>query len=248
MAGVLIVTGGSRGIGAEICRLAGKAGYGVCVNYVSDRDSAMSVAEDVENAGGKAVVYGGDVSQEADVKSMFRLVDQELGRVTALVNNAGIVSKVSKVEEMDAERINRLLAINVTGVFLCVREAILRMSTAHDGEGGAIVNMSSAAARLGSPGEFVDYAASKGAIDSMTIGLSKELGDQGIRVNAVRPGLIETEIHASAGAPDRVERFKDGVPMRRAGSASEVAQAAMWLLSEDASYVNGALLDVTGGR
>lgn len=248
MAGVLIVTGGSRGIGAEICRLAGKAGYAVCVNYQSNRDAAMAVAEDVEAGGGKAIVYGGDVSQESDVKSMFRLVDQELGTVTALVNNAGIVTKVSKVEEMDAERINRLLAINVTGTMLCVREAVLRMSTAHGGEGGVIVNMSSAASRLGSPNEFVDYAASKGAIDSMTIGLSKELGDQGIRVNAIRPGLIDTEIHASAGAPDRVERFKDAVPMKRAGSAEEVAKAAIWLMSDDSSYINGALLDVAGGR
>ncbi|ANK82373.1 MAG: NAD(P)-dependent oxidoreductase [Rhizobiales bacterium NRL2] len=248
MAGVVIVTGGSRGIGAEICRLAGKAGYSVCVNYQSDREAAQNVAELVEAAGGKAIICGADVAQESDVKSMFRLVDQELGTITALVNNAGIVGKVGKVEELDAERINRMLAVNVTGAFLCVREAVLRMSTAHDGKGGVIVNMSSAAARLGSPGEFIDYAASKGAMDSMTIGMAKELGDQGIRVNAIRPGLIDTEIHASAGAADRVERFKDSVPMKRAGSAEEVAKAALWLMSEDSSYVNGALVDVAGGR
>lgn len=248
MAGVVIVTGGSRGIGAEICRLAGKAGYSVCVNYNKDREAAENVAELVEAGGGKAIVCAADVAQESDVKSMFRLVDQELGTVTALVNNAGIVGKVGKVEELDAERINRMLAVNVTGAFLCVREAVLRMSTAHDGKGGVIVNMSSAASRLGSPGEFIDYAASKGAMDSMTIGMAKELGDQGIRVNAIRPGLIDTEIHASAGAADRVERMKDGVPMKRAGSAEEVAKAALWLMSEDSSYVNGALVDVAGGR
>ncbi|WP_416896521.1 MAG: SDR family oxidoreductase [Minwuia sp.] len=248
MAGVVIVTGGSRGIGAQVCRLAAAQGYAVCVNYTSKRDAALEVVKQIEDAGGQAIAHGCDVSDETGVKSMFRLVENELGKVTALVNNAGIVQPISRVDEMDAERLSRILAVNVTGSFLCAREAIKRMSTKHGGEGGIIVNMSSAAARLGSPNEFVDYAATKGAIDTFTLGLSREVGPEGIRVNAVRPGLIETEIHASAGDADRVERFKDNVPMKRAGSAAEVAEAVAWLLSDGASYVNGALIDVAGGR
>lgn len=248
MAGVVIVTGGSRGIGAEVCRLAAEAGFDVCVNYNKDREAALEVVEAIREMGQNAIAFGGDVSQETDVKSMFREVDNELGTVTALVNNAGIISKIARVDQMDAARINHILSVNVTGAFLCAREAILRMSTKHGGEGGVIVNMSSAAARLGAPNEFVDYAATKGAMDSFTIGLSKEVGPEGIRVNAVRPGLIETEIHASAGDAGRVERFKDGVPMQRSGSAEEVAKATVWLLTDGASYVSGALLDVAGGR
>lgn len=248
MAGVVIVTGGSRGIGAAVCLLAAEAGFAVCVNYTRDREAALAVVKSIEAAGGKAIAYGADVSQESDVQSMFREVDNELGPLTALVNNAGIVSPISRVDEMTAERLNNILAINVTGSFLCAREAIKRMSTKHGGMGGVIVNMSSAAARLGSPNEFIDYAATKGAIDSFTLGLSKEVGPEGIRVNAIRPGLIDTEIHASAGDAGRVERFKDAVPMKRSGSATEVAEATVWLLTEGASYVSGALLDVAGGR
>jgi len=248
MSGVVIVTGGSRGIGAEVCRLAAEAGYAVCVNYANDRESALKVVETITEAGGKAIAYAADVSQESDVKSMFRETENELGPVTALVNNAGIISPIARVDEMDAERLNRILAVNVTGAFLCAREAILRMSSKHGGTGGVIVNMSSAAARLGSPNEFVDYAASKGAMDTFTLGLSKEVSSEGIRVNAVRPGLIDTEIHASAGDAGRVERFKDAVPMKRSGSAEEVAKATVWLLTDGASYVSGALLDVAGGR
>lgn len=248
MAGVVVVTGGSRGIGAEVCRLAADAGYAVCVNYNRDRDAAMSVVETIEAAGGRAIAFGANVAEEADVKSMFREVDNELGPLTALVNNAGIISPTGRVDQMDAERLNRILAVNVTGAFICAREAVLRMSTKHGGKGGVIVNMSSAAARLGAPGEFVDYAATKGAMDAFTIGLSKEVGPEGIRVNAVRPGLIETEIHASAGDAERVDRLKGGVPMQRSGSAEEVAEATVWLLTQGASYVSGALLDVAGGR
>lgn len=248
MAGVVVVTGGSRGIGAEVCRLAADAGYAVCVNYNHDRDAALAVVEAIEAAGGRAIAYGANVAEESDVKSMFREVDNELGPLTALVNNAGIISPTGRVDGMDADRLNRILAVNVTGAFICAREAILRMSTKHGGKGGVIVNMSSAAARLGAPGEFVDYAATKGAMDAFTIGLSKEVGPEGIRVNAVRPGLIETEIHASAGDAERVDRLKGGVPMQRSGSATEVAEATVWLLTEGASYVSGALLDVAGGR
>lgn len=248
MAGVVVVTGGSRGIGAEVCRLAAAAGYAVCVNYNSDREAALSVVETIKAAGGEAIAFGANVAEEADVKSMFREVDNELGPLTALVNNAGIVSPISRVDEMDAERLNNILAINITGAFICAREAIQRMSTKHGGKGGVIVNMSSAAARLGSPNEFVDYAATKGAMDTFTLGLSKEVGPEGIRVNAIRPGLIDTEIHASAGDAGRVERFKDAVPMKRSGSAAEVAEATVWLLTEGASYVSGALIDVAGGR
>jgi NAD(P)-dependent dehydrogenase (short-subunit alcohol dehydrogenase family) len=248
MAGVVVVTGGSRGIGAEVCRLAAEAGNAVCVNYNSDREAALSVVETIEATGGRAIAFGANVAEESDVKSMFREVDNELGTLTALVNNAGIISPTGRVDGMDAERLNRILTVNVTGAFICAREAILRMSTKHGGNGGVIVNMSSAAARLGAPGEFVDYAATKGAMDAFTIGLSKEVGPEGIRVNAVRPGLIETEIHASAGDAERVDRLKGGVPMQRSGSAAEVAEATVWMLTEGASYVSGALLDVAGGR
>ncbi|MDF1720832.1 MAG: SDR family oxidoreductase [Minwuia sp.] len=245
---VLLVTGGSRGIGAEVARLAGAKGYKVCVNYARNKAAAQDVVKAIQDAGGDAMMAHADVAEEADVKAMFRLVDQEFGPVTALVNNAGIIDQSGKVADMTAERINRILSVNVTGSFLCAREATRRMSTEHDGQGGAIVNVSSAASRLGSPGEFIDYAASKGAMDTFTIGLAKELAMEGIRVNAVRPGLIDTEIHASAGDADRVERFRTAVPMQRVGSAREVAEAVLWLLSDAASYVTGSFIDVSGGR
>ena len=245
---VMIVTGGSRGIGAATAIMAAEHGYAVCVNYVRNHTAAMAVVEVIEKSGGRAIALGGDVASEADVITLFEEVDRILGPLTALVNNAGILATQQRVEAMDAARLNRILGTNVTGSFICAREAIRRMSTRHGGSGGGIVNLSSAAARLGAAGEYVDYAASKGAIDTMTIGLARELAAEGIRVNAVRPGIIDTDIHASGGVPDRVERLKDAVPMRRGGQASEVAAAILWLLSEHSSYVTGAIIDVTGGR
>ena len=248
MAGVMIVTGASRGIGVATARLGAKRGYQVCVNYNRNQEAADAVVEDIQAAGGTAIAVGADVGSEADVVRLFREVDQELGPLTALVNNAGIINPVGRVEAYSASRVNDLLRINVTGCFLCAREAIKRMSTAHGGKGGGIVNVSSSAARLGAPNEFIDYAASKGAVDAMTIGLAKEVATEDIRVNAVRPGLIETEIHASAGAPERVENLIGGVPMQRSGQAEEVAEAVLWLLSADAAYVTGSFIDVSGGR
>ena len=246
--GVLVVTGGGRGIGAATARLAAKRGYSVCVNFLRDRASADRVVQDIREAGGTAIAVAGDVSLEKDVLSLFRECDRSLGQLTALVNNAGIVERQSRVEAMDAPRLQRMFATNVVGPFLCAREAIKRMSTKHGGKGGAIVNISSGAARLGSPGEYVDYAASKGAVDTMTIGLAKELAGEGIRVNCVRPGFVNTEIHASGGEPDRIERLRDSIPMKRGGEPAEVARAILWLLSDEATYSTGAILDVTGGR
>lgn len=245
---VLLVTGGSRGIGAATAILAAERGYAVCVNYTRNRDAAEGVADAITTAGGRATVVQADVAVEADVMRMFEHVDRELGVLTALVNNAGILEIQRRVELMDAARLTRVLATNVIGSFICAREAIRRMSTKHGGSGGAIVNLSSVAARLGAPGEYVDYAASKGAIDTFTVGLARELATEGIRVNAVRPGIIITDIHASGGVPDRVERMKDIVPMKRGGDAQEVATAILWLLSNEASYVTGTILDVSGGR
>jgi len=242
---VLVVTGGGRGIGAETARLAAERGYAVAVNYRENRDAAVSL---IKKLGGKAIAVQGDVASEADVVRLFETVDRELGRVTALVNNAGIVDRGMRVADMTAERIARMFAINVTGSFLCAREAVKRMSTRAGGRGGAIVNVSSIAARLGGAGEYVDYAASKGAIDTFTVGLAKEVGADGIRVNAVRPGVIRTEIHLASGDPARVERIGATAPLQRAGEAEEVARAIVWLLSEEASYMTGALVDVTGGR
>ncbi len=245
---ILLVTGGSRGIGAETARLAGRRGYAVCVNYRQRSDAAAEVVRDIEAAGGRAIAMQADVAVEADVVRMFETVDKELGRLTALVNNAGILETQMRVEGMDAARINRILAANVTGSFICAREAVLRMSTKHGGSGGNIVNVSSGASRLGSPGEYVDYAASKGAIDTLTIGLSREVAEEGIRVNAVRPGFIDTDIHATGGEPNRLERVKHFVPLKRGGRVEEVAYAILWLLSDEASYTTGAFIDVTGGK
>jgi NAD(P)-dependent dehydrogenase (short-subunit alcohol dehydrogenase family) len=248
MSKIIIVTGSSRGIGAATAVLAAQRGYAVCVNYLHNRMAAMTVVKTIEQMGGRAIAAQGDVASEADVIRVFDEVDRTLGTLSALVNNAGILATHQRVEAMDAVRLNRILATNVTGSFICAREAIKRMSIRHGGAGGAIVNLSSAAARLGSPGEYVDYAASKGAIDTMTIGLAREVAAEGIRVNAVRPGIIDTNLHASGGVPDRVERLKDAVPMRRGGTADEVAAAVLWLLSDEASYVTGSIIDVTGGR
>ncbi|WP_027037434.1 SDR family oxidoreductase [Mesorhizobium ciceri] len=245
---VLLVTGGSRGIGAAICRFGSKAGYRVAVNYAANQDAAEALVAEIEAAGGEAFAVKGDVGSEADIVAMFEAVDRAYGRLDALVNNAGIVDVKARVDEMDVSRLERMMRINVVGSFLCAREAVKRMSTRHGGSGGSIVNISSAAAVLGSPGEYVDYAASKGAIDTFTIGLAREVALEGIRVNAVRPGIIDTDIHASGGQPDRVERFRDLLPMKRAGKADEVAGAVLYLLSDAASYTTGAILNVSGGR
>ena len=248
MAPVVIVTGGSRGIGAATARLAAQRGYDVCVNFVRNREAAESVVADCRASGVRAIFVQADVAREEDVVRLFRTVDEQLGMVSALVNNAGILERQMRVESMDAGRIERVLAANVVGSLLCCREAVRRMSTRHGGSGGAIVNVSSVAATTGAPGEYVDYAAAKGAVDSLTRGLSKEVANEGIRVNAVRPGFIYTDIHASGGEPERVERVKSFVPMQRGGQPEEVAAAILWLLSDEASYVTGAFVDIAGGR
>lgn len=248
MQNVLIITGGSRGIGAATAKLAAARGYAVCVNYHRSRPAADAVVAEITAAGGRAIAVAADVASEVDVVSLFQKVDDLLGPVTALVNNAGILETQMRVEEMNASRLNRILATNVTGSFLCAREAIRRMSTRHGGRGGAIVNVSSAASRLGAAGEYVDYAASKGAVDTLTIGLSREVAGERIRVNAVRPAFIDTEIHASGGEPGRVDRIKDSIPMKRGGQPEEVASAILWLLSDEASYPTGTFIELAGGR
>jgi NAD(P)-dependent dehydrogenase (short-subunit alcohol dehydrogenase family) len=245
---IVIITGASRGIGAATARLAASRGYAVCVNYRSNASAADAVVSSISRDGGRAVAVQADIAIEGDVVRLFETCDRVLGRVTALVNNAGMLERQMRVEDMDAARLQRVFAANVTGAFLCAREAVRRMSTRHGGAGGAIVNVSSIASRIGGPNEYVDYAASKGAIDTLTLGLSREVAEEGIRVNAVRPGVIDTEIHASGGEPGRVERVRHAVPMKRGGTAEEVAQAILWLLSSEASYTTGALVDVTGGR
>jgi NAD(P)-dependent dehydrogenase (short-subunit alcohol dehydrogenase family) len=240
---VLVVTGGGRGIGAATARLAAERGYSVCINYRQEKDAAEKLAREI---GGLAVQA--DVASEADVVRLFKTVDEKLGRVNVLVNNAGIVDRGARVETMSAERIQRMLAVNVLGSFLCAREAVKRMSKRHGGSGGAIVNVSSIAAKLGSPGEYVDYAAAKGAIDTFTVGLAKEVGPEGIRVNGVRPGVVRTEIHRASGDPARVDRIGSAAPLQRAGEAEEIARSILWLASDEASYISGALLDVSGGR
>ena len=248
MSKVLLVTGGSRGIGAAVAVLAAKQGYAVAVNFNGNQAAADAVATKIRDSGGTAICVQADVSDEAAVLAMFARVDAELGRLTALVNNAGVVDMPSRVDAMSVARLRRMFDINVLGSFICAREAVLRMSTRHGGAGGCIVNLSSAAARLGSPGQYVDYAAAKGAIDTFTMGLAKEVALEGIRVNAVRPGIIDTDIHASGGIPDRVAQMTPLVPMQRAGSAHEVAEAVLWLLSDASSYTTGSVVDVTGGR
>jgi NAD(P)-dependent dehydrogenase (short-subunit alcohol dehydrogenase family) len=244
----VLVTGGGRGIGAATCLLCAQQGWSVAVNYASDAAAAQSVVDRIRASGGTALTVRADVSDEAQVLAMFGRIDAELPPLAGLVNNAGVVDLPERVEGMSLPRLQRMFAINVFGSFLCAREAVKRLSTRHGGRGGAIVNLSSAAARLGGPGQYVDYAAAKGAIDTFTLGLAKEVALEGIRVNAVRPGIIETDIHASGGQPDRAQQMAPLVPMQRAGSADEVAQAIVWLLSDAASYTTGALLDVAGGR
>ncbi|QKC94190.1 SDR family oxidoreductase [Mesorhizobium sp. NZP2298] len=245
---VLLVTGGSRGIGAAVCRLGAKAGYRLAVNYASNQVAADALVGDIKAAGGDAFSVKGDVGSEADILAIFDAVDRIYGRLDVFVNNAGIVDAKARVDEMSAARLERMMRINVVGSILCAREAVKRMSTRHGGKGGAIVNISSVAAVLGAPDNYVDYAASKGAIDTFTVGLAREVALEGIRVNAVRPGIIDTDIHASGGQPDRVALIQDTLPMKRAGTADEVAAAVLYLLSDAASYTTGAILNVSGGR
>lgn len=244
----LIITGASRGIGAATAKLAAGRGYRVCVNYRENQQAAEQVVEVIRAGGGEAIAVRADVSLEADVVRLFNACEAAFGGVRALVNNAGILETQMRLESMTAERLQRIFATNVIGAMLCAREAARRMSTRHGGQGGAIVNVSSGAARLGSPGEYVDYAASKGAIDTLTVGLSRELAADGIRVNAVRPGYIYTGMHASGGEPGRVDRLRDQIPLRRGGTPEEVARAILWLLSDEASYTTGSFIDVTGGK
>ena len=245
---VMLITGASRGIGAATARLAALRGYALGINYRQQREAAEALVREIEDAGGRALALGADVGDETQVLRMFESLDREFGRLDVLVNNAGMLERQMRLEDMDVARLERVLRANVVGSFLCAREAIKRMSTRHGGQGGAIVNLSSIAARLGAPNEYIDYAAAKGAIDSMTLRMAKELAADGIRVNAVRPGVIRTDIHASGGEPDRVERVRQSVPMGRGGEVEEVANAILWLASEEASYTSGALLDVAGGR
>ena len=245
---VLLITGGSRGIGAATALAAAEAGYTVAVNYASNSLAADEVVRHIRARGGNAIALQADVADEAQVLAMFERVDAKLGRISALVNSAGVVDQACRVADMSLARLRRMLDTNVLGSMLCAREAVRRMSTRYGGEGGSIVNLSSVASTLGSPGQYVDYAASKGAIDSFTLGLAREVAAEGVRVNAVRPGIIDTEIHASGGQPDRAGRIGPQVPMQRAGRADEVAASILWLLSPQASYTTGALLDVAGGR
>ena len=245
---VLLITGASRGIGAETAKLAAARGYAVCVNYRSNAAAAAQVVSTIEAAGGRAIAVQADVAVEADVLQLFATCDAQLGPLVSLVNNAGVLETQMRVESMDPARIQRVFATNVIGAFICAREAVKRMSTRYGGAGGVIVNVSSAAARLGSPNEYVDYAASKGAIDTFTIGLANEVAQEGIRVNGVRPGIIHTDMHASGGEPARVERVKQFVPMRRGGTTEEVARAILWLLSSESSFTTGSFIEVAGGR
>ncbi len=245
---IVLITGGSRGIGAATALAAGQAGYHVCINYRKNQSAAKQVAETIQKSGGYAQAFQADVSSESDVLRMFQAISNSFGKITHLVNNAGTLEKKSRLEDMSVKRWQNVFATNTLGSFLCIREAIKHMSVRHGGQGGSIVNVSSAAARLGSPFEFIDYAATKGAMDTMTIGLGKELAEDKIRVNGVRPGLIFTDIHALSGQPNRIEDLVSGVPMKRGGQPAEVANLIMWLLSEEASYITGANIDVTGGR
>ncbi|RAW06455.1 NAD(P)-dependent oxidoreductase [Halomonas elongata] len=245
MSKVMLITGAGRGIGAATARLAAQRGYAVAVNYRSDEAAATSVVADIEAAGGRTIAIRADVAVEADILAMFETVDRELGRLDVLVNNAGVVDQVCRVEDMDAERIDRMMRINVTGPFICAREAIKRMAKRHGGQGGAIVNVGSAASHLGGADEYVDYAASKGAIDTMTEGLSKEVAGDGIRVNTVRPGVVRTTIHASGGNPEKTDVAGSVIPMGRIGEPEEIAEGVLWLA--EAGFTTGALVDIDGG-
>lgn len=245
---VLVVTGGGRGIGAATVRLAASRGYDVCVNYRANRSAAEGVVAEIRGLGRRGFAIAADVAIEADVVRLFEETDRQLGPLTALVNNAGVLERQGRVEQVDAARLSRIFATNVTGAFICAREAVKRMSTRRGGRGGAIVNVSSRAAVLGAPGEYVDYAASKAALDTLTVGLAKEVAGEGIRVNGVRAGIISTDIHASGGEPGRVDRLGPTLPMGRGGTADEVARAILWLLSDEASYTTGSFVDVSGGR
>lgn len=248
MSNIVLITGGSRGIGAATALQAARAGYAVAVNYTTNSLAADEVVRQIRRGGGTAITVQADVAEESQVLAMFEEVDAKLGRLTALVNNAGVVDQTARVDGMSVARLKRMFDINVIGTMVCAREAVKRMSTRYGGAGGAIVNVSSVAARLGAPGQYVDYAAAKGAVDVFTIGLAKEVAAEGIRVNAVRPGIIDTDIHASGGLPDRARDLAPQVPMQRAGSADEVAQGIVWLLGNGSSYTTGALLDIGGGR
>jgi NAD(P)-dependent dehydrogenase (short-subunit alcohol dehydrogenase family) len=244
----IIITGAGRGIGAATAHLAAQRGYAVCVNYRSNRAAAEAVAADIERGGGTAIAVAADVSSETDVVRLFETADRVLGPLTALVNNAGTLEQQMRLEDMDAARLTRVFAVNAIGSFLCAREAVRRMSTRRGGRGGAIVNVSSGAARLGAANEYIDYAATKGALDTMTVGLAQEVAAEGIRVNGVRPGYIYTELHAQGGEPGRVDRVKHYVPLKRGGQPEEVAHAILWLLSDEASFSTGTFIDVSGGR
>ncbi len=245
---VLLITGGGRGIGAATALLAAQRGYAVAVNYATNSLAADEVVRQIRAGGGRAIAVRADVADEAQVLTLFETIDAKLGRLTALVNNAGVVDTTQRVDEQSLARWRRMFEINVYGTMLCAREAVRRMSTRHGGTGGAIVNVSSVAATLGAPGQYVDYAAAKGAVDVFTVGLAREVAAEGVRVNAVRPGIIDTEIHASGGQPGRAQRLAPQIPLQRPGTAQEIANAIVWLLSDDASYATGSILDVTGGR
>lgn len=244
----MLITGGSRGIGAATARLAAKQGYKVAINYLKNEAAAMSVVESIKKEGGDAAAFQADVGSEKEVLSLFEVAAETLGLITVFINNAGILEQQMPLKTMTLDRLERTFRTNITGAFLCAREAVKHMSTKEGGQGGVIINVSSAAARLGSPNEYIDYAATKGAMDTMTLGLAKEVAEEGIRVNAVRPGLIYTDIHASGGEPERIERLKSGIPLKRGGTTEEVAQAILWLASDEAAYITGVLLDISGGR